>query len=388
MRSIRPQTVTLAVLAILFGLGAVWAAKQVLLSKQVVPVVAPAPAPLEPPVPLLVVQSNLVADARIREQDVGQTQNSLATLTAKNIPLEKALKFKQQAVGRILKTSKTAGSWLTEEDFYPLGQGPPLKLKEGYRAVTLRVDDPAVSSSIIRTGSLVDVLLTAENPDDGTKLTRRLVSALEVISPPVSDGGLPNSVTSVSGKSYIVLAATPAEADKLALAQQMGGTISVTLCAVPSTGDGTRLDSKQVDAMLSRGDHAVTERELLGLPPPTPPPAPPAPPERIVVEQIRGNKIDYVVFTDDNVRLTQEEARQDSLPQVAASGVAKPAKSGKRCKSCEEAAKKAAREKARRQGGSSTPTRGVTPDATPGPTPAPKENEPSPSPEPLPPKTT
>ena len=125
MRSIRPQTITLAVLAILFGLGAAWAAKQVLLAKQAPPVVqTPPPAPR---VPLLVLQSNLAADARIGARDVASAQEPLQKLKERNIPLDKALKFSQQAVGRILKHAKPAGSWLTEDDFYELGTAHAVK---------------------------------------------------------------------------------------------------------------------------------------------------------------------------------------------------------------------------------------------------------------------
>ncbi len=381
MRSIRPQTVTLAVLAILFGLIAAWAARQVLFAKrEALPQVAAAPLP-EPKVEMLILQSNLVADARIRDQDVGQVPASLEEVKKRNIPLEKAFTFKQQAVGRILKKAKNAGSWLSSEDFYDVGKGPQLKLKEGQRAVTLRIDDPAVPSDLIQAGCLVDVIFTTEHPDSSSKLTLRLFSGMEVLSPPVTEGGLPNPVTSVSKKSYIVLAATPEQANRLALAQQMVGTISVALCAVPPGDDGTRLDSRRVDALLSSGEHPIGERELLNLPPL---PAPPAQPERIIVEQFRGNKIDYVVFTDDNVRLSQEEARRDSLRAAAANGAT--AKPPKKCKNCEKAAEKAAKEKSKRDGGEATPV----PDTTPSPTPAPQNlrNSPSPDPEPTPPRTT
>ncbi len=74
MRSIRPQTVTLAVLAILFGLGAAWIAKQILLSKREQPAVQAAPPPQM--VPVLVLQSNLDADALIRGQDVAVVAGS------------------------------------------------------------------------------------------------------------------------------------------------------------------------------------------------------------------------------------------------------------------------------------------------------------------------
>ena len=379
MRSIRPQTVTLAVLAILFGLFAAWAAKQILFAKRELPpqaVTAPAP---EPKLTLLVLQSNLAGDTRIRDQDVGLVPESLDELKKRNVPLEKAFKFKQQAVGRILKKTKPAGSWLTNEDFYEIDKGPQLKLKEGQRAVSLRVDDPAVSGNIIQTGCLVDVLFTTENPDSASKLTERLASGLEVLSPPVSEGGEPNAVTSISlnpssKKSYIVLAATPEQANRLALAQQMEGTISVTLCAAPDSSDGSRLDSKRVDALLSRGDFQIGERELLNLPPR---PAPPAPPERIVVEQIRGNKIDYVVFTEDNIRLTQDEARQKTLPDTGRTIRATSSPTGKKCKNCG---------KGKAKGDESTPAPGTAP----SPTPAPRDSHdaPSPDPVPAPPRTT
>ncbi len=146
-------------------------------------------------------------------------------------------------MGRILKHAKLAASWLTEDDFYEIGKGPQFKLREGYRAVNLRVDDPAISSKIIQAGSRVDVIFTADNPDDYTKVTRCLASGLEVLSPPVSEGGVPNSVTTVpvtplSKKSYVVLEATPDQAEDLAEAQQVeGATISVALCAVPNSGE-------------------------------------------------------------------------------------------------------------------------------------------------------
>ena len=53
-------------------------------------------------------------------------------------------------MGRILKVAKPAGSWLTDDDFYKLGEAPPIKLKEGYPAVNLRIDDPAISANIIQ----------------------------------------------------------------------------------------------------------------------------------------------------------------------------------------------------------------------------------------------
>ena len=183
------------------------------------------------------------------------------------------------------------------------------------------------------------MIFTATNPDDASKLTRRLASALEVLGPPVHEGGgVATPLTTVSGKSYLVVAATPEQADRLALAQRDGGNDQ--RIAVRRAGQQRRNPPGCPAGQcrwLSRGDYPIGERALLGLPPPA---GPPAPPERTVVETIRGDKITYVVFTGDDVRLSQEEAVRGKSPAGMANAAAP--KSGKKCKKCEEAKQKAA----------------------------------------------
>ncbi len=101
---------------------------------------------------------------------------------------------------------------------------------------------------------------------------------------------------------------------------------------------------------VSRGDYPVNERTLLNLPPR---PAPPGPPERIVVEEIRGDKISYVVFTGDNVRLAQERAVRDTLPAGSAVGGA-TAQVKKRCPKCEARRGKRRKRRGARVAGAAT----------------------------------
>jgi hypothetical protein len=185
---------------------------------------------------------------------------------------------------------------------------------------------------------------------------------------------MPVPAAAAPKKSYIIVAATPDQATWLAQAQQMDGTISVTLCAVPKKDDEEEPGPDRVNVVPRRRDVVVTERELLGLPPRAAPES--ELPERIVVEEIRENKLTYVVFDGDDERLTHEKAWQDSLPAsakgpAASAGTAvKPKKPP--CKKCEEAKKKAAaKAKAKAQGGSE-PTPTPAPGATPTPTPAPR----------------
>ena len=98
MDSIRPQTVTLAVLAIMFGLGAAWFAKQIL-TRQQPPVekVVESP-PVEPTSQLLVMQTNLPKDSRLRDQDVAAANETVAHLKERHVP-DNAFKYRQQAAG-------------------------------------------------------------------------------------------------------------------------------------------------------------------------------------------------------------------------------------------------------------------------------------------------
>ena len=134
------------------------------------------------------------------------------------------------------------------------------------------------------------------------------------------------------------------------------GTISVTLCAIPN-GDGDKLDARsgqchfeQTGKSGHRARFAQTEAASAAS----------APPERIVVEQIRGRAISYVVFNGDDERLSQEKALQDSLPPAAAAAAA--AKPKKECKNCEKG-----KQRAKPQGGGAVPTPGATPSPTPAP---------------------
>ncbi len=364
MRSIRPQTVTLAVLAIIFGLGAALIAKMVLQTRPVVEV--PPPAAVEPTEYVLCVQANLPMNARIREGDVGVVQATVKKLKDKNVP--DMFRSKQQAIGRIVKTEKglMAGSLISEADLYKLGDVPTIKLREGYRVVTLRVDDPVVSSNIIQAGCLVDITITIDPPDDGTMITRRLVHAIKVLSPPVSEGGTQTSISTVGGKAYIVLEATPEQATRLTLAQQLGGTISASLCGLP----GSAPEPAVSEPLSNNSSNSIDVRELLGLAGPV---KPPEPPERRVVEVYTGTKLSFAVFNENGVNADTEEAQQNAQGSVSTPTSSRPSGGKKPCKDCEKKAKEA--ERARQKNMRLGPTRAtgpttqeILPEALPSPT--------------------
>jgi pilus assembly protein CpaB len=324
---IRPQTVTLAAIAIMFGLITAWGAKQLLTPKPVVEKVVEAPH-----LPMIAVaQANLTPYTRITERDVLLMEAPSEAFLADSIPVT------QRAVGRLVKTTILAGHPVRNGDLYEPGKVPQMadELPPGYRAVTVRVDDAIASNGAILTGSLVDVSLTfdSDHPEiDGTA-TMNLFRKLKVLAPNPNKEIKDTVFAGPSGKAILTLAATPEQANKLILAQQYG-TVNVTLCSNME---------KEGDALAGNRD-LVSKTELLNLPPIPPPQlvAVPEPPIRKVVEIYHGADVQQIVFTENGELLSTEEATGAGVapaagqPAVAAgTGVKKQ----KECVSCKKGKK-------------------------------------------------
>jgi pilus assembly protein CpaB len=337
---IRPQTVTLVVIAILFGLVAMYATRRYIESRRVAPEVPPVVAPKM--MPVVVAQANLKEGATIRDADVAAVPTPVA-----DVPKE-AIRAAQRVTGRTVKKSVMAGEAVREQDLYELGKEPTLAdmVPAGHRATTIRVDDWAAANGVIKLGSYVDLTLTFKHPQSNEMVTERLFNGLRVIALPTPGASQGNVMGAGSIRSYITLDTTPEQANRLILAQQYG-TISVTLC---SKQDGT-------GALADNSNYYVNKEDLLGF-------APIPAPVRKVAEIYRGTRLTHVVFNGAGLLLATENAAGGG----AATAVA-----------CPECEKKAAEARRKAGGGSQRPTRAAPPPAprpeVPGPTPPARPNE-------------
>jgi Flp pilus assembly protein CpaB len=333
MRSIRPQTVTLLVLAILFALAAAITAKSFLMNKTVVVTPPPPPDLVE----VLVWQSNLPANARVRDSDVA----------VKSVPhsMDKpgVVRIAQQVRGRILKNPVGAAGPVFLKDFYDMDKEKPPTLGDslppGHDLISVRIDDPVFSPTMVPQGSFIDIALTIDRPDEDNKDTILLAHAIQVVSPPVTDGGVPNVVNvSRDGRFSLWVAATPKETARLTLGQQSGGKISVTLC---SAGDKLEIPSDQT------ASYDLDLKKLLGIKTPVVPDPPPEP-QVTVVTEIRGTQVTRLVFDDKGDPIEQAgleaAARKIASADALASATAgsKGTTPPKRCLKCEEEARKRA----------------------------------------------
>lgn len=246
MKRISPATVTVGVVAILFGLVAAYTVRRYL-----EPPAAPAPAMAM----IVVPRVNLPKYARIREQDV-----DVHEVPADQVPAG-ALAVTSRALHRLCRDTILAGRPILEQDLYEVGAVPTLadELPPGYRAVTVSVDRDNAVDGLVMPESVVDVSMTVEgdHPDLQGVATVTLMRGVRVLATNFNrfrgEERLNQPMRSVT------LAVTPEQANKLILAQRYG-SLSVTL---RSTADDV-LVAQQAPA---DNDNLVHPDDLLKLTP-------------------------------------------------------------------------------------------------------------------------
>jgi pilus assembly protein CpaB len=149
----------------------------------------------------------------------------------------------KQIIGRVLKTEIKEGQPFDTPDFYPEGTGPSVaeRLKKGYRAVTVSVDQDSAVAGFAIPGSIVDVMFRADSKkdtdpkareDELPELTVTLIEAAEVLAlnhdtAQVLRTADPKAPMS-SAKASVTLAVTPKQAASLRVVDGRG-TMSLAL---------------------------------------------------------------------------------------------------------------------------------------------------------------
>jgi len=279
MKRISPGTVTVAVLAVLFGLVTAYAVRQLLRR----PDVSPEPSPEIPMARLLVAKFNLPKYTRIREEYIEVIDVPMASFPDGEFPKD-AVRFPAQVLGRLVKAEKImANQPIMESNLYDIGEVPRLgdQLPPGYRAVTIQVDAGSAVNGMVQPDSYVDVNLTVsgQEPQLGGLATLTLLRGIKVLT--TSTSRFPRTEDQPTNVRSITLAVLPKQANKLILAQRYG-TLSVTL--------RSRLDEDAV-ARDEEDREMINTNDLLGLIPE---------PEPVVLEQTaqiwKGGSMREVVF--------------------------------------------------------------------------------------------
>ena len=135
-------------------------------------------------------------------------------------------KIDENLVGRIAVTKISAREPITENRLAPEGSAAGLSaiIPEGYRAMNVRVDDVVGISGFIMPGTLVDVVVTIEPPDEAKN--RERVSKIVLQNIKVLANGVnldkPKNEKGAERVKTVTLQVTPDQAEKLALATSEG----------------------------------------------------------------------------------------------------------------------------------------------------------------------
>ena len=153
-------------------------------------------------------------------------QLTVAQFPADVTPEGAISKVDDQLIGRVVVTALSPRDPITEAKLAPIGAAGGLSsvIPEGYRAMTVKVDDVVGVSGFILPGTLVDIVVVITPPDasGGEKISKIVLQNIKVlangqnIDKPKNDREVDRSVRAVT------LQVTPEQAEKLALASSEG----------------------------------------------------------------------------------------------------------------------------------------------------------------------
>lgn len=178
MSRISPATVTICILAILFGLGGAYALRVYLKEK-------PAPVVTLDQATVPIASLDLPAGRMITRGDIGLSlRRTMGTLPPHTMASP------ADVIGRVLSAPMKAGEPFQTTNLFPEGSGPSIasRIQPGMRAVTVPVDSLGTLGGHVRPGSIVDVLFRSTSREDKQgfeeipEVTVTLLEGVEVLA--------------------------------------------------------------------------------------------------------------------------------------------------------------------------------------------------------------
>jgi pilus assembly protein CpaB len=163
----------------------------------------------------------------------------------------------ENLVGRVVVQRIAAREPVTESRLAPLGSAAGLSsvIPEGYRAMNVRVDDVVGISGFIMPGTLVDIVVVIDPPDDNNKRERVSKIVLQNIKVLANGANLdkPKNEKEAERVKTVTLQVTPEQAEKLALASSEG---RLQLVMRNSVDQGDEVTSGATKESLLSGERA------------------------------------------------------------------------------------------------------------------------------------
>ena len=301
-------TLLLGVFAVLFGLLGVYVVRKELHKPTAKAEVAKAAKPQTFVVPMA--SSDLEAGRKVTLGDIVLQKLTAAQMKAQHVD-SNYMPSPKQIIGRVLRDGLKEGSTFDTPDFYPEGTGPSVtaKVKPGYRAVTVSVENDAAVSGFAFPGAVVDVVFRANaggpQEDNAPETTIVLIEAAEVLAV--------NQET-VSGSR-------PDRTDANAASKKVAVTLSVTLRQAADLrvvdGRGTMSIALRNSDDLELEPERIAPRTLSDLLD--------RPTQKHKMEIYRGGRLSRVEFQRNKARsMTQDLIAAESPRESAATAISNP----------------------------------------------------------------
>ena len=292
-----PGTLILGIFAVLFGLTGAYYAKYHL-NKEAAEVVQP-----EPERPQIVPRAG---DDLATGRTVTMGDIMLVSMTREQIREEGLpglyMTSPEQIIGRTLRAPLEKGGVFGLTDLYPEGMGPSVadRLKPGYRAITVPLENSPSELALTSPGMNVDIVFRSD-PDAKARVPETTVTLLERVEVLAigeeTFAGARAASTKSRAKVTVTLAVTPEQASALKVVEGHG-TMSLVMRGVE-------------DDLLVGNVGPQTLAGLLELPPPS---------EPTTTQIYRRGQLTTMVF-DDGTQTALVHSTQ-GLP-IAAAGVRK-----------------------------------------------------------------
>jgi len=175
-----PATIRVTFLAVLVGLGGAYGVRSYLAAK-------PQPKKEAETITVPLAAMDIPAGRTVRLGDIALTPMTRAQLRKISPKTGYVMMDPQQIIGRTLRTPLKRGAPFLTTNMYPEGLGPDVvsMLEPGYRAVTLRMEDPG--DYTLLPGCMVDVLFRHDPKPGSTsaalpEMTITLLQGVKVLS--------------------------------------------------------------------------------------------------------------------------------------------------------------------------------------------------------------
>ena len=267
--------------------------------------------------PVVIAQKDMAEGAAIDRMAVAVVQWPVAT-----IPVG-AFTSIDSVVGRVARVTLFTGDPLVPGRLAPDGTGPGLEVKiaQGKRAVSFRINDVSGIAGLIRPDSRVDIVVVMDGGADKGRLAKVFLQNMRILAigsaPQPTEDGRPMNAT------VATVEATPNEGEQIALVTTQG-QIQLMLRGYldPNSAKTSGATTAQIVQGLNRAATVSTEPrpevrrtasvrrettpEPVQLPTPTPTPAKPKS-DTSTVTLIRGREVSKEKFATDSGK------QQDSL---------------------------------------------------------------------------